>query len=47
MMFNFEVNQHLFYALASGDSRPLVTALKATRKPPGDRAVGNLSPQPR
>jgi len=31
MMFNFAVNQHLFYALASGDSRPLVKALEATR----------------
>ncbi len=36
MMFNFFVNQHLFYALASGDARPLVEALKATRSlPPG------------
>jgi len=33
MMFNFAVNQHLFYALASGDSKPLVKALKATRTP--------------
>jgi maltose alpha-D-glucosyltransferase/alpha-amylase len=31
MMFNFAVNQHLFYALAAADSRPLVKALKATR----------------
>jgi len=31
MMFNFAVNQHLFYALASGDIRPLVKALEATR----------------
>ncbi len=31
MMFNFAVNQHLFYALASSDSRPLVKALAATR----------------
>ncbi|WP_298956145.1 alpha-amylase family protein [uncultured Methylobacterium sp.] len=31
MMFNFQVNQHLFYALASGDDRPLVKALKKTR----------------
>ena len=23
MMFNFQVNQHLFYALASADTRPL------------------------
>jgi maltose alpha-D-glucosyltransferase/alpha-amylase len=31
MMFNFAVNQHLFYALATGDSRPLTKALKATQ----------------
>jgi maltose alpha-D-glucosyltransferase / alpha-amylase len=31
MMFNFAVNQHLFYALASGDSEPLKKALKATQ----------------
>jgi maltose alpha-D-glucosyltransferase / alpha-amylase len=34
MMFNFFVNQHLFYALASGDARPLAVALKATSKIP-------------
>jgi maltose alpha-D-glucosyltransferase/alpha-amylase len=34
MMFNFWVNQHLFYALASGDVRPLVAALRATRALP-------------
>jgi maltose alpha-D-glucosyltransferase/alpha-amylase len=34
MMFNFQVNQNLFYALASADSRPLVTALKATKPRP-------------
>lgn len=34
MMFNFEVNQHLFYALASGDSRPLIKAIKETRPRP-------------
>ncbi len=34
MMFNFEVNQHLFYALASGDARPLGAALEATRERP-------------
>jgi maltose alpha-D-glucosyltransferase / alpha-amylase len=33
MMFNFAVNQHLFYALATGDGRPLTKALKATRTP--------------
>jgi maltose alpha-D-glucosyltransferase/alpha-amylase len=30
MMFNFWVNQHLFYALASGDTGPLAKALRAT-----------------
>jgi maltose alpha-D-glucosyltransferase/alpha-amylase len=34
MMFNFWVNQHLFYALASGDSRPLAKALRATARLP-------------
>ncbi|GLK73889.1 alpha-glucosidase C-terminal domain-containing protein [Ancylobacter dichloromethanicus] len=31
MMFNFQVNQSLFYALASADTQPLVKALNATR----------------
>ena len=30
MLFNFFVNQHLFYALASGDVRPLIKALRGT-----------------
>lgn len=30
MMFNFFVNQHLFYALASGDAEPLAEAIQAT-----------------
>lgn len=34
MMFNFEVNQNLFYALATGDTRPLVKALKITKPRP-------------
>jgi maltose alpha-D-glucosyltransferase / alpha-amylase len=34
MMFNFFVNQHLFYALASSDVRPLIDALKQTRDIP-------------
>jgi maltose alpha-D-glucosyltransferase/alpha-amylase len=34
MMFNFEVNQNLFYALATADDRPLLKALKATKLPP-------------
>jgi maltose alpha-D-glucosyltransferase/alpha-amylase len=34
MMFDFWVNQHLFYALASGDARPLADALRATHRIP-------------
>ncbi len=34
MMFNFQVNQNLFYALAAADMRPLAKALKATKPRP-------------
>ena len=34
MMFNFQINQNLFYALASADTRPLIKAMKATRQRP-------------
>jgi maltose alpha-D-glucosyltransferase / alpha-amylase len=34
MMFNFDVNQHLFYALATSDTRPLVKALQTTKPRP-------------
>jgi maltose alpha-D-glucosyltransferase/alpha-amylase len=34
MMFNFEVNQHVFYALATSDTRPLVKALQTTKQRP-------------
>ncbi len=34
MMFNFQVNQNLFYALATTDVRPLVRALEKTRALP-------------
>jgi maltose alpha-D-glucosyltransferase/alpha-amylase len=34
MMFNFWVNQHLFYALATGDATPLAEAIEATREIP-------------
>ena len=34
MMFNFWVNQHLFYALATADTAPLAAALLATRDIP-------------
>ncbi len=40
MMFNFHVNQHLFYALASADSRPLAKALKATKPRPATAQWG-------
>jgi len=33
MMFNFWVNQHLFYALATGDAAPLARALRQTALP--------------
>jgi maltose alpha-D-glucosyltransferase/alpha-amylase len=41
MMFNFEANQNLFFALAAGDVRPLKKALKAT-KPRPDTAQWGL-----
>ncbi len=34
MMFNFQVNQHLFYALATSDTGPLAEALYATKPRP-------------
>src|SRR4029078_418610 len=34
MMFNFQVNQHLVYALAAADSRTLAKALAATKPRP-------------
>ncbi|HEY0794753.1 MAG TPA: alpha-amylase family protein [Acidisarcina sp.] len=40
MMFNFEVNQHLFYGLATGDSRPLVKALTETKPRPATAQWG-------
>ena len=40
MMFNFQVNQHLFYALAAGDTRPLIKALKATKPRPATAQWG-------
>ena len=35
MILNFQVNQTMFYALASGDCRPLAKALRDTKKRPG------------
>jgi maltose alpha-D-glucosyltransferase/alpha-amylase len=40
MMFNFQANQHLFYALAAADTRPLAAALKATRPRPATAQWG-------
>jgi maltose alpha-D-glucosyltransferase/alpha-amylase len=42
MMFNFEVNQHLFFALASGDSRPLAKAMQATKRRPATAQWGQF-----
>jgi maltose alpha-D-glucosyltransferase/alpha-amylase len=42
MMFNFQVNQHLFYALASGDTRPLAKSLASTRAKPASAQWGNF-----
>jgi len=40
MMFNFQVNQTLFYALATADIRPLVKAMNATRARPATAQWG-------
>ena len=40
MMFNFQVNQHLFYALAAADTRPLAKALTATKPRPASAQWG-------
>jgi maltose alpha-D-glucosyltransferase / alpha-amylase len=42
MMFNFDVNQHLFYALATGDCRPLVKAMRATKSRPASAQWGQF-----
>ena len=42
MMFNFQVNQHSFYALASSDSRPLATAMIKTKTRPPTSQWGNF-----
>jgi len=42
MMFNFQVNQNLFYALAAEDSRPLRKALKGTRERPATAQWGQF-----
>ena len=40
MMFNFQVNQNLFYALASADSRPLAKAMQKTEDRPASGQWG-------
>jgi maltose alpha-D-glucosyltransferase / alpha-amylase len=40
MMFNFHVNQNLFYAMASADTGPLAKALKATKPRPATAQWG-------
>jgi maltose alpha-D-glucosyltransferase/alpha-amylase len=42
MMFNFDVNQHLFYAMATGDVRPLVKALENTKPRPATAQWGQF-----
>jgi maltose alpha-D-glucosyltransferase/alpha-amylase len=42
MMFNFQVNQALFYALACADIRPLVRSLKATAPRPATGQWGQF-----
>ena len=42
MMFNFQANQALFYALAAADCSPLVKALDATRLRPATAQWGNF-----
>ncbi len=40
MMFNFQVNQHLFYALAARDTAPLAKSLEATKPRPATAQWG-------
>lgn len=42
MMFNFQVNQALFYALATADTGPLLKALKATKPRPATAQWGQF-----
>jgi maltose alpha-D-glucosyltransferase/alpha-amylase len=42
MMFNFQVNQALFYALATADTRLLKDALEATRRKPDTAQWGHF-----
>ncbi len=40
MMFNFQVNQNLFFALASADTRPLIKAMRRTESRPASGQWG-------
>jgi maltose alpha-D-glucosyltransferase/alpha-amylase len=42
MMFNFDVNQHLFYAMASHDARPLIKAMRETENRPATAQWGQF-----
>ena len=42
MMFNFQVNQHLFYALAAADTGPLIQSLRATEPRPATAQWGQF-----
>jgi maltose alpha-D-glucosyltransferase/alpha-amylase len=42
MMFNFQVNQNLFYALATSDARPLSAALRKTKSRPATAQWGQF-----
>ena len=42
MMFNFQVNQNLFYALAAADARPLARAMIKTKTRPPTSQWGNF-----
>jgi maltose alpha-D-glucosyltransferase/alpha-amylase len=42
MMFNFQANQSLFYALATADTRPLIRSLEATRQRPESAQWGQF-----
>jgi maltose alpha-D-glucosyltransferase/alpha-amylase len=42
MMFNFQVNQHLFYAMANADSSSLIEAMQITKERPATAQWGQF-----
>ena len=42
MVFNFDVNQHMFYALASSDCQPLIKAINDTKPRPATAQWGQF-----